>query len=58
MAFLISVLKAMFETKPMTSTHTTRITKINRGTVDVDEQGNIIRITDASGRVVYCEAGA
>lgn len=34
------------------------ITKVTTPTVDIDQDGNIIRITDASGRVVFEESGA
>ena len=44
--------------KPKMATTVTRVaTKVTTGIVDVDHAGNIIRITDASGRVVY-EEGA
>jgi|694.fasta_scaffold93068_1 hypothetical protein len=44
--------------KPKMATTFTRVsTKVTSGIVDVDPNGNIIRITDASGRVVY-EEGA
>lgn len=36
----------------------TKITKITTPIVDIDPDGNIIRITDASGRVVFEEFGA
>lgn len=44
--------------KPKMVTTVTRVaTKVTTGIVDVDPNGNIVRITDASGRVVY-EEGA
>lgn len=46
------------KTETKTVTTVTRVaTKVTTGIVDVDPAGNIIRITDASGRVVY-EEGA
>lgn len=46
------------KTETKTVTTVTRVaTKGTTGIVDVDPAGNIIRITDASGRVVY-EEGA
>ena len=59
---VVNVLEVSYrlaQNQPMTYTSlSSQITKITTPTVDIDEQGNIVRITDASGRVVFEESGA